>query len=129
MRTYALDRIESLYPLEDTQWFMQADFHPDLYFQHIVGVSLPEDQDLQRIRFKTTALRAKYIATKPLHPSQKRIVSNDKYSIFEIEVIPNIELIQIFLSLCKDLEVLEPLPLRKRIAAHLLSASQKYLQE
>jgi predicted DNA-binding transcriptional regulator YafY len=60
-------------------------------------------------------VRAQYLITKPLHKSQRHIeISDDQYE-FSLQVIVNPELTTKILEYGADLEVIEPLHLRKSI--------------
>lgn len=127
VRTYALDRILNLAPMPDAPWYVRHDFDPDHYYDHVIGMSIPEEGTLTTLRFKARPLRAKYIATKPLHHSQRILEQNEQSTTFELQVIPNIELQQILLSFGPEIEVLEPRELRAQIGQLLQAAAQRYL--
>lgn len=119
----ALDRIKGIEPMTDIQ-YVASDIDFDHYFDTIVGVTVPDDQTVQTIVFRTTEKRYPYIASKPLHPSQ-RIVDR-KQCILQIEVAPNFELEQKLLSFGADIEVLAPETLREQIKKKVEAAYQKY---
>jgi predicted DNA-binding transcriptional regulator YafY len=126
VRTYALDRILHLEPAADSPWFIRHDFDPEHHYDHIIGMSIPEEAEVASVQFKAYPLRAKYIVTKPLHQSQCIIEENEQYTIFELQVIPNIELQQILLSFGPEIEVLAPAALRQEIAILHKTAAQAY---
>jgi predicted DNA-binding transcriptional regulator YafY len=126
IRTYALDRINSIRRAPDESWFIRHDFSPEERYQNVIGLSIPEEVEMVEVQFWATPLRAKYITTKPLHHSQRIIESNEKGSLFEMKVIPNIELQQILLSFGPEIEVLHPITLREEIGRQLLEAARKY---
>ena len=119
----ALDRIKGIEPMTDIQ-YVASDIDFDHYFDTIVGVTVPDDPTVQTIVFRTTEKRYPYIASKPLHPSQ-RIVDR-KQCILQIEVAPNFELEQKLLSFGADIEVLAPEDLRKQIKKKVEEAYKKY---
>ncbi|MBO4721717.1 MAG: WYL domain-containing protein [Muribaculaceae bacterium] len=119
----ALDRIKGLEPMSDIAYIAtNIDF--DHYFDTIVGVTIPDDPAVETIVFRTTEKRYPYIASKPLHPSQ-RIVDR-KQCILQIEVAPNFELEQKLLSFGADIEVLAPEALREQIKKKVEDAYKKY---
>lgn len=124
---YPVDRIHSV---EDTGKTFKSryGFDPSEYFDDIIGVTRPTGVAPVKIELRFTNERAPYILTKPLHASQRNNAkpSDDKGVYFSIEVIPNPELEAMLLSFGQDVEVLKPAALRKKIAEHLLQASQQY---
>jgi predicted DNA-binding transcriptional regulator YafY len=84
------------------------------YFDDIVGVTRYADDRAQLIRLRFTPQRYNYVVTKPIHGLTQRNY-DDRYEI-TIEVRPNRELEALILSYGGDVEVLEPLELRNRIA-------------
>lgn len=119
----ALDRIKGLEPMSDIA-YIATDIDFDHYFDTIVGVTIPDDPAVETIVFRTTEKRYPYIASKPLHPSQ-RIVDR-KQCILQIEVAPNFELEQKLLSFGADIEVLAPESLREQIKKKVEDAYKKY---
>ena len=64
-----------------------------------------------------------------LHESQEEIVKNEEYSIFKYYIRPTFDFIQEILWNGKDMEVLEPLWLRKEIAGKIKRMWNKYKEE
>jgi predicted DNA-binding transcriptional regulator YafY len=126
VRTYALDRILQLKPNTDAPWFIRHDFDPQHHYDQVIGMSIPEEGKVVRVQFRAQPLRAKYIASKPLHHSQRILEENEQYTIFELRVIPNIELQQILLSFGPEIEVLTPASLRQEIAQLHTTAAKSY---
>ena len=119
----ALDRIKGLEPMSDIA-YIATDIDFEHYFDTIVGVTIPDDPAVETIVFRTTEKRYPYIASKPLHSSQ-RIVDR-KQCILQIEVAPNFELEQKLLSFGADIEVLAPDALREQIKKKVEDAYKKY---
>jgi predicted DNA-binding transcriptional regulator YafY len=127
IQNLALDRIQevrkSLRSYERVK-----EFDPDVLFNDIVGVTLPENGKVTRILMEAFGKQAKYIETKPIHTSQ-RIQKVKKNSIvFSYDLIPNFELESKILAYADLVEVLKPLSLRNRIAARLIAASIGYAE-
>lgn len=128
LRVYALDRIERLSPAGGIAWMPNAYADPNIYFNDIIGVSIPENAVLQNIRLRFSAYRAPYLLTKPLHPSQRLIaLHSDGSAELEWRLIPNPELRTILLGFGPDVEVLSPPELREEMAAQLSEALERYL--
>ncbi len=89
----ALDRIQDF--KESALEYIESpidDWEED-YFYDIIGVSRDDKKTIKTIRISVSPVSAPYISTKPLHPSQKKLVKNDKgWYDFTIKVIPNYEM-------------------------------------
>ena len=126
IRTYALDRIQHVDHYLLDQYYRSPRFHPQTYFNDIVGVSLMEDRPVEEIRLRTTLLRARYMLTKPIHPSLRVVEETPDHTIFSLRLIPNFELETILLSLAGEAQVLQPAWLAQRIRERLEKALQEY---
>lgn len=126
IRTYAFDRIVDVKRYLLQPYYRDPAFHAEVYFRNIIGVSLPEGGAIETIRLRTTPLRARYIATKPIHPSQKLKEQTSEYTIFELRLIPNIELERLLLSFGEEAVVLQPQWLAQRIARRLQQGAANY---
>ena len=95
----------------------EVDF--DDYFYDIVGISLNPESKPEKVRLKARYPAVWYIETKPLHPSQRVVETfsatdalipaselESPYKVFQIEVIPNEELVQALLVYADQVEVL-----------------------
>jgi len=122
IETYALDRIQSLRPLEES--FIPSeriDFAS--YFEHVVGVSVPYGEETPtEVQLRFTEKRYPYVRSKPLHPSQREIEA----CTIAIKVIPTLELKQQILSFGADVEVIAPQKLREEIAEQQRAAILAY---
>ena len=63
----------------------------------------------------TSSTRAKYLVTKPIHFTQPHSQDAKGNYIFELHVIPNLELEAKILEFGPDMEVLEPKWLREEV--------------
>ena len=119
----ALDRCISV-EVADLPYTENKDVDFDHYFDDVVGVTVPYRGEKQKIMLRTNEHRYPYLASKPLHPSQR--VENRKKHIISIEVRPNWELEQQILSFGPDLEVLSPEDFRNQIKEKVALMQQKY---
>ncbi len=124
--TLPLDRILDLDADLLTTFYLYPPFHPQNWYKNIVGVTREQGKEAVLIRIKASPLRAAYLNTKPLHHSQKEVFRTDTEVHFTLFLIPNYELQSQFLAMADEIEVLEPLSLRKKIACKLASATQQY---
>lgn len=123
--TFPLDRIrdvkKSLQPYRDTPYF-----HPDTYFNNIIGVSFPEEGRVETIEFAVYDGQVKYVVTKPLHPSQRIVREEAERTVFSLQLIPNYELESLLLSFGERLEVLGPGWLLKKIRGRIDEMRNRY---
>ena len=135
----AIDRIDGV-KVQGTQKFKEkpSDLDFDDYFYDIVGVSLNPESKPEKVMLKVGYPAVWYIESKPLHPSQ-RVVEEGKFRVeglelrdsgeveslkgskvqgfkfFQLEVIPNEELVQQLLVYADQVEVLQPKSLREKL--------------
>ena len=119
----ALDRCISV-EVTDLPYTENKDIDFDHYFDDVVGVTVPYRGEKQKILLRTNEHRFPYLASKPLHPSQR--VEDRKKHIISIEVRPNWELEQQILSFGPDLEVLEPECFREQMKKKVEETYKKY---
>lgn len=121
----ALDRIKSLSP--STVSFIEDNVIEDIdeYFSDVVGVTIPKDKEVVRVKLQFSPHRYPYIISKPLHESM-RIIDNDN-RIVAIDVIPNRELTSLILSYGSDAMVLEPQSFRNEVAEIIKQTYKSYL--
>ena len=120
----ALDRIKDIEQMPDMKFAVNDSIDFDHYFDDVVGVSVHQHKQLQKITLRASESRYPYIASKPIHPSQR--VEDRKRCIFSIEVRPNNELEQQILSFGPDLEVLAPEDYREQISQKIAMLHEKY---
>ena len=121
---YALDRIKSIE--RSNRPYLAADSSLNDYFEDIVGVSSSPETKLETIRLQVSAKLYPYIATKPIHGSQKVVSSDVDKTIIEIEVKPNYELEQLILSYGEGMKVLAPNSFRNKIYGRLVKMLENY---
>ena len=123
---FALDRINSVTPLPGEK-YRKCKVNLAERFENIIGVTLYEDREIEKIIFWVSDYSKEYVRTKPLHGSQKHF-KNDKEKelrlqypnleggyFFSIECIPNYELIRELSSFGRDLLVLSPKSIKDEI--------------
>ena len=125
---YALDRIHDLYATEET-FKMPKDWNAEEYFDGCFGAFADQNIELQTVKLKVTAGQANYIRDLPLHASQEETERNEEYSIFTFNLRPTFDFQQEILLNGGDMEVLEPLWLRKEIAGKIEGMWNKYKKD
>src|SRR5690606_19172377 len=113
LQNMALDRILDVSEANEVQYrYCTIDF--EAYFEDIIGVTNPEDQEVERIVLKFSTSRLPYVISKPLHGSQRL-----KDGFIHLELKVNRELISLLLSYGSDVEILEPMTLRETISSEI----------
>lgn len=123
----ALDRIQNL-EIDRTEPFVENKlFDPDTFFDNLVGVTKTVGQQTNKIRFMADRENAPYIETKPIHKSQKTIEKTENgWTVFELDVIINSELIREFLGFSNTIKIISPKSLASQIADKLKKAHELY---
>ncbi len=125
MHQFALDRIKNKVRVKaNIEYFHVPSFNPAKLYEHIYGMSTTFGNVVEEVLLRFTPLRAKYVATNPLHHTQTCL--SDSESTFSFHLIPNKELESLVLSFGADVEVLEPESLRSRIRMIIEDAGRKY---
>lgn len=123
IRVYALDRIKDVQNSLDN-YYLNADFNPNIYFKDIIGVTLLDHQEVEEIRFEVYSKQINYFLTQPLHWTQRIVERQEDRIIFTIQVRINYELVSELLSFGQDVKVLEPMHLQAQIKS-ILKAQRK----
>lgn len=122
-----LDRIRSL-RLSSHTFEYPKEFSPLEYFEGCFGVIAGDDCAIQKVKLKLSTGQANYLRDLPLHESQQETEQMDDYSIFEYCLRPTFDFQQEILWNGEDIEVLEPLWLRKEIAGKIKRMWNKYIE-
>jgi len=115
LTSLALDRIEDIKPARE-EYIENKDTDFFDYFYDVVGVTVPHGAAKEKILLKAGPSVFNYIATKPLHASQKTKERTDEYVLFELNLIINYEFETLLLGYANDLEIIVPTSLRERIS-------------
>lgn len=127
MFNLALDRIVSVEPI-DVPYRDNPQFDSEHFFDNVIGVTKNIGNKPQHITFRATREQSYYIATKPVHPSQKLVSCNpnDGSCIFSIDVVINIEMYSIMMSFGPGVKLLSPRQAVTFMAKKLRQAAAQY---
>lgn len=134
---FSLDRIDKVVPLPSYKY---VPYVGDLNerFEDIIGVTLYDDRPLQTILFWVSDVSKDFVNTKPLHESQchfkceREEALRQQYPMleggyfFSIECVENYELIRELTSFGKDLIVLSPEDIQKKVRDRVESQLKAY---
>lgn len=124
-RIYSLDRIFDLHTTDET-FEMPKDWDANDFFNGCYGIIADQRLEPQTVKLKVSAGQANYIRDLRMHESQEEIERNDEFSIFTFFLRPSFDFQQELLWNGEDMEVLEPLWLRKEIAGKIKRMWNKY---
>jgi len=124
IRTLGLDRISEI-SLTGNYFLPNPEFNPDHFFRNSFGIGtytgIPEE-----IILRLDSIQTRYIASNPLHPSQRITGSGDAWSQISLNVIPSDELKMLILSYGPRAEVIRPAWLREEIRNSLRKSIDLY---
>lgn len=134
---FALDRIDDIEQMSNIK-YMEPDDGIEERFDDIVGVTLPQDAQVEKILLWVSDTQYPYIETKPLHGSQRIIrgaraerlykdYGFDDGHFVEISCIINTELKQLIASFIDQVVILTPTSLRDEMMGRLESLIKKYI--
>jgi predicted DNA-binding transcriptional regulator YafY len=122
--TFALERMDNLQIIQESSMF-PVDFDPKEYFEYSTGITAYQGEP-ELIEIKADSISAKYIQSQPFHHTQKQLVENNEYCIFQLKVFISEELIRSFLSFGGEIEVVAPYSLRSILKERSFELFQKY---
>jgi predicted DNA-binding transcriptional regulator YafY len=124
-RTFGLDRIIDLtltpYSILPSR---QTDYRAAR--RHVIGVTAPPGSPVEQVLLRFRRPEAEYVLSLPLHNSQQTLSETPTYVDVELQVVVNHELEREILAYGEEVEVLEPMTLRKRIASRYRNAVDQY---
>lgn len=120
-----LDRINEI-RISVRPYHLDEHFNGETYLQDIIGVSIPLEGQKERVVFKAIGNQHHYIATKPLHSSQKTLDFSESQATFSLEVIPNYELESKLLAFGEKVQVMEPEWLRTKMIKRIEEMREGY---
>ncbi|RKD90040.1 helix-turn-helix transcriptional regulator [Mangrovibacterium diazotrophicum] len=120
----ALDRIQEINESK-TKYIANTKIDFSDYFDDVIGVSVDDAQEPQKVVLKADDDLLPYITSKPIHGSQK-IKKDEDGTRIELKLQLNYELESTIFSFGEKIEVLEPEALRAAITNRIKVLNQKY---
>ena len=124
--TLALDRIQNITESKINH-IDNVDIDFSEYFEDIIGVSVDNSKQAEKVILKVKEELLPYITSKPIHGSQKIKKNSDGEALIELELQLNYELESLLLSFGERVEVLKPEVLRTSITERIKLLNEKYL--
>lgn len=136
---FSLDRIDKVVPLPSHKYI---DYKGDINerFEDIIGVTINEDSPVYKIVFWVSDFSKDYIATKPIHESQRNISKQEEIGLrekyprlqpgrfFTIDCRENYELIRELTSFGQELVVVSPTYIRDKIKRRVKELHDIYIE-
>ncbi len=126
VRTFGCDRIADL-ELLDARFQVQANFEPNHYFEHALGITVLGEGKPELVEFECDPVLAKYLTSQPLHHSQK-VRAQDGRMRVSLMVMPTFELLQWLQAHASELTVVSPQHIRESVIQKLESALARQKQ-
>lgn len=118
-KVFGLERMTDLEVLDSTfDWDSTMD-HVQ-YFTDSVGITVNTQKGAEEVRFTCNSILYQYLASQPIHPSQRIREQNGEYEV-SLYVMVTYELIQLLLGFGAELKVLTP--------AHLIEELKRKHQQ
>ena len=124
IRTYALDRMDTPKILEEETHY-HGDFDAENYFKHSMGITSYKGKS-SKIILKANTIAARYIISQPIHESQEIEEETKEFTLFVLTLLISEELIRTILSYGGEIEIVEPLELRKVIQERISGMNKLY---
>lgn len=137
MLCFSLDRIDCVAPLPSHK-YIEYDGEINEIFGDIIGVTINEKSPVYNIIFWVSDISKDYVATKPIHESQKNIYGSEELKLrekyptlsngkfFSIDCKENYELIRELTSFGKELIVLSPKLIQEKIINRIDDSKKIY---
>lgn len=124
IRTFGLDRISAV-EVTKTKFAKPSKNQIQNLFKYSFGIILEENKP-EKITLRFSNFQANFIKALPLHPSQKIVFEDSEYCIIELQIHPTYDFIMEILSMGKEVKVLQPMSLVKKIKTILTESIKKY---
>ena len=121
----AIDRIIAIKRTEKTFTEME-EFDSATYFKNVIGVTVSQNLQPEKVTLFVNRRHAPYVLTKPFHPSQKLISSDEEGIAISLEVQHNFELEKEILGLGDGVVVISPERLKRAIFNRLNHSVDQY---
>lgn len=124
--TLPIDRIRDVEPALLESFYRIPGFDPDTRYRHVIGVTVPDRAPVETVLLRVDAGQARYVDTKPLHPTQEVRERRPAYTVFAYRLIRNYELESRILAMGEAAEVLQPESLRQALAERARKLAERY---
>ena len=126
-RIYGVERINKLI-LTDEYFSPIKNLDPAERFEDVIGVNLNpiENKTIQTITLTCDTEQGKYFKSLPWLPCYETLIDTEDEFRFSLRILPNYEFLQLLLSYCNRITVIEPQWLRDYLKKILAESAAKY---
>ena len=121
----ALDRMVDIKELEG-EYENNTQIDWSYYFEDIIGVTKPQDSEIEEIVLHFRGITGKYMESKPIHGSQRSSWLAPELLEVKLELVINFEFKRLILSYADNVKVVKPDSLKQEIAGKLEKACAQY---
>jgi len=125
VKTFGLDRISNL-SISRKSFHVDPALDLNSKFKYSFGVIGSDQTEPEEIHLSFTPFQGKYVKSLPLHSSQEIVRDTDEELLIRLTVHPTPDFIMHLLSYGKELTVVKPASLKKRMQEELELALQNY---
>jgi predicted DNA-binding transcriptional regulator YafY len=121
----SLDRIIEIKELKNT-FIDNASIKFEEYFDDIVGVTVKDNEPVEKILLKISNDLWPYVESKPIHGSQIVKEINENYVVIELNLKVNYEFISLIFALGEQLKVIQPESLKTALISKANNLIKNY---
>lgn len=125
LHAFSFDRLIDIETTKQS-FVYPRDFKPEIFFRDYYGMDVNVEKMPVVVRLKIGGRTRDEVRTLPLHDSQKEVMTNGDYSMFEYFIVPSEKFQTTILSHGTDTEVVFPESLRKDIADKVKELAERY---
>lgn len=124
IKAFGLERIMKVERSDKT--YLDNGFNSFEHFKNVFGISTKANSNVETVCLEFNSFVSNFIKTKPIHFSQKIIKEDADKVVFQIEVVPTIELKNFILSWGSNCKVLSPESLKTQICEEMEKSLEQY---
>ena len=126
IRNIALDRLLEM-AITEQAFKLPKGFSAEKYYENTVGIFVNDELSPVKVKLKAYGSQIEYLRSLPLHKSQRETASKyGEFCVFEYKLCLTPELSSQILAMGENVEVLEPIELRKEIMSRLNDCLNRY---
>ena len=125
IKPFGLDRITAI-DITRKKFVYPTGYNPEEVYRYSFGIITEDNNPPQKIILSYTYDQGKYIKSLPLHHSQRELVDDEKEYRIELLLHPTYDFLMELLSVGKEVKVIEPLSLQKKIVEMLSATLKQY---
>lgn len=126
IRTYPLERITGQPEFSGRYFDKPVGFHPSDYWKYIIGINRPPDGKVESVVLEFSYLHGRYFLSNPFFSPYEVLENTPEKLVVKMELMIDIELIRRIAAYGKDVRVLAPASLSRKLQGFFQEALDKY---